>query len=134
MTPMMVRGLPSRTMACPTMWGLEANLRFQSPSEIITVGFAPSRSSSAVKVRPSIGVTPSISKKPADTMLPAEVLGLARSGELRIAIAIGHHCVEATVVALPVEKVQIGDGASGEVGLVVEQNDQAIWRRDRAAD
>src|SRR5260370_5375018 len=55
--------------------GAEPNLRFHKPSVIMTVGFAPRRSSSGLKVRPISGLTPRISKNPAEIISPCKRSG-----------------------------------------------------------
>src|ERR1700751_4942517 len=57
------------------MFGSDPYLRFHKLSVIITVGFAPIRSSSSEKVRPKRGFTPRSSKKPAEIISPCNRSG-----------------------------------------------------------
>ena len=72
---MMVRPTSFSTMRWPIIVGSDPYFRFHNPSVIITVGLAPSRSSSAEKLRPKRGFIPRISKKPAEIISPCRCSG-----------------------------------------------------------
>ena len=79
-TPTTVQGWSSSRSARPTTSGSRPNSRCQSDALITAIAGPPLRSSSVVKVRPTIGSTPSMGRRPLETSSAARRTGSPAGG------------------------------------------------------
>src|SRR5215469_11528024 len=130
---MIEKSLPSSVRFVPKTFGDEPNFLFQKPSVIITIGGAPTRSSRC-KVTPQHGDNAELPKIIRAYEDCVGLFRLAQPGQNQRGIAaLNGHRRKSAIVLLPIDKIQIRNGASGEIRLALVERDELlrIWIRER---